>query len=240
MIITAMIPARMGSERLKYKNLRLLAGKPVINYAIEAAKAAKIFDSIFINSDEAIFNEIAKKNNIEFYLRPKKLGSSNTQSDEVVFDFLSNKKTDLLVWVNPIAPLQTGFEIKNAVDFMINNKFDTVITSKKEYFHSLCENNPINFKINEKFAKTQDLKPIQSLVYSLMMWNSQSFLQAYNTKGFGMLSGNIGFFEVNKKSAIKLSYEEDLEFCEAFLQTSKLKKVRYDPILEKYLNSHEK
>ena len=238
MKITAMIPARIGSERLKYKNLRLLAGKPVINYAIDAAKASKVFDDIFINSDEVIFDEIAKKNNVKFYLRPKNLGSSSTQSDEVVFDFLSNNKIDFLVWVNPISPLQTGFEIKKAVDYMISNKFDTVITSKKEYFHSLYENDPINFKINEKFAKTQDLKPIQSLVYSLMMWNSKSFLEAYNAKGFGMLSGKVGFFEVDKKSAIKLSYEEDLEFCEAFLQTNKFKKVKYDPILEKYLNSN--
>ena len=136
MKITAMIPARIGSERLKYKNLRILGGKPVINYAVEAAKNANIFDKIIINSDEIIFSEIAKKNNIDFYLRPKKLGSSSTQSDEVVFDFLSNNKTDLLVWVNPIAPLQTGVEIKNAINFLIKHKFDTVITSKKEYFHS--------------------------------------------------------------------------------------------------------
>ncbi len=240
MRITGMIPARIGSERLKYKNLRLLAGKPVINYAIEAAKTANIFDKIFINSDESIFGEIAKKNNIEFYLRPKKLGSSTTQSDEVVFDFLSNNNTDLLVWVNPIAPLQTGVEIKNALEFMIGNKFDTVITSKKEFFHSLYENKPINFKIDEKFAKTQDLIPVQSLVYSLMMWKAKSFLKTYNLKGFGMLSGKVGFFEVDKKSTIKLNYEEDLEFCEAFLQINQINKISYDPILEKYLNSHEK
>ena len=41
-----MIPARIGSERLKYKNLRILAGKPVIYYAIEAAKTANIFENI--------------------------------------------------------------------------------------------------------------------------------------------------------------------------------------------------
>jgi CMP-N-acetylneuraminic acid synthetase len=240
MKIVAMIPARIGSERLKYKNLRILAGKPVICYAIEAAKNANIFDKIIINSDENIFSEIAKQNNVDFYLRSKKLGSSNTQSDEVVFDFLSNNKTDLLVWVNPIAPLQTGVEIKNAINFLIKHKFDTVITSKKEYFHSLYENTPINFKIKEKFAKTQDLKPIQSLVYSLMMWNSKSFIKNYNSKGFGMLSGNVGFFEVDKKSTVKLNYEEDLEFCEAFLKINQTHEIKYHPILEKYLNSHEK
>ena len=47
------------------------------------------------------------------------------------------------------------------------------------------------------------------------------------------------FFEVDKKSTIKLNYEEDLEFCEAFLKTNQIHTIRYDPILEKYLNSHE-
>jgi len=240
MKIIAMIPARIGSERLKFKNLRLLAGKPVISYAIEAAKKAQIFDQIIVNSDELIFKEIAKRYNVDFYLRPKELGSSTTQSDEVVFDFLTNNMSDIIVWVNPIAPLQSGNEIIKAVNFMINNKLDTVITSKKESFHSLCDDVPLNFKIDEKFAKTQDLKPIQSLVYSLMMWNSKSFLKSYKSKGYGMLSGNVGFFEVDKKSTIKLNFEEDLEFCEAFLKVGKNTLEKYDTLLDEYLRFNEK
>ena len=51
-------------------------------------------------------------------------------------------------------------------------------------------------------------------------------------------------FDKNKvKDVAKLAMieidEEDLEFCEAFLKTNQTYKIRYDPILEKYLNSHE-
>ena len=49
-IIYAMIPARFGSTRLKMKNLALIAGKPMISYAITAAKEAGVFNKIFINS----------------------------------------------------------------------------------------------------------------------------------------------------------------------------------------------
>lgn len=233
-----MIPARIGSERLKYKNLRILAGKPVIQYAIDAAKDSKIFNDIFINSDAEIFREIAYKNNVKFYLRPKHLGSSNTQSDDVVLDFLMNNKTDLLVWVNPIAPLQTGVEIRNATNYMINKKFDTLITTKKEFFHSLLNNNPINFNFKEKFAKTQDLPPIESLVYSLMMWKSGSFISSYQKDGYAMLNGDVGFFEVDKKSTVKLNFEDDLRFCEALLKINNSNEIKYDPILQKYLNSN--
>ena len=234
-----MIPARIGSERLKYKNLRLLAGKPVISYAIEAAKSANIFNQVIVNSDEKIFEKIAFRYNADFYLRPKHLGSSNTQSDEVVFDFLSKNNADILVWVNPIAPLQNGNEINRAVNFMIDHNYDTVITSKSEKFHSLYDNAPLNFKIEEKFAKTQDLKPVKSLVYSLMMWSSKSFIKSYSTYGFAMLSGRVGFFEVSKKSTIKLNFEEDLKFCNAYLNVSKNIKAEYDPLLDEYLNFNE-
>jgi hypothetical protein len=56
--IVAMIPARIGSERLKKKNLALLNKKPLIYYAIHAAKKSKIFKEIYINSDDKVFKKI--------------------------------------------------------------------------------------------------------------------------------------------------------------------------------------
>ena len=80
MNIVAMVPARMGSERLKMKNLALLNGQPLISYAIEAAKASGVFDKVVLNSDGAVFQEVADRYEIEHYLRPNELGSSNTKS----------------------------------------------------------------------------------------------------------------------------------------------------------------
>ena len=48
--IVAMIPARLGSQRVKRKNLRLLQGKPLISYSVEAAEEAEVFDEIYITS----------------------------------------------------------------------------------------------------------------------------------------------------------------------------------------------
>ena len=55
--IIAMIPARIGSKRLKKKNLVLINNKPLINYAIDAAKKTKIFSKIVLNSDHKIFKK---------------------------------------------------------------------------------------------------------------------------------------------------------------------------------------
>ena len=85
----AIIPARYSRGKLlKWKNLILLKNKPLIYYAVKAAKDSKKFDKIYINSDSIIFKEIARRYNVDFYLRPQKLGKSDTKSDDVVFDFL--------------------------------------------------------------------------------------------------------------------------------------------------------
>ena len=55
---TAMIPARLGSTRLKMKNLALLNGKPLIYYAIKAAQDSNVFDRVVLNSDSEIFKKI--------------------------------------------------------------------------------------------------------------------------------------------------------------------------------------
>ena len=66
--IVCMIPARIGSDRLKRKNLILVNNKPIISYVIEVAKQTNKFNSIYLNSDHRIFKKIAKKNSIDFYL----------------------------------------------------------------------------------------------------------------------------------------------------------------------------
>ena len=127
--IYAMIPARIGSQRLKLKNLSFINKKPLIYYAIKAAKTAKIFNKIYVNSDDSLFSKIAKRYGVSFYKRPKKLGTSKTKSDSVDNDFINKfRESDILVWVNSTAPLQTGLEIKKNVNFFVKKKIVSVIT----------------------------------------------------------------------------------------------------------------
>ena len=61
-----MIPVRMGSKRIKNKNLRLLGNKPLVAYVIESAKKSGVFDEIYLNSESDIFREIANEYGINY------------------------------------------------------------------------------------------------------------------------------------------------------------------------------
>ena len=160
----AMIPARMGSNRLKYKNLALIENKPMIYYAIKAAKESECFDRIVINSDHLIFVEVAKRYKVDFYLREKKLGGSKIRSDDIVYDFMKNFNYKYFCWINPIAPLQTNEDIKKTISYFYKNKLDSLITTESKNVHVNYNSKSVNYKKNMKFALTQDLNPLKLLV----------------------------------------------------------------------------
>ena len=159
-LIYSMIPARIGSTRFKKKNLAILNGKPMIAYAIEASLKSNIFDKIIVNTDDVIFKNIVEKyKNVEFYIRPKYLGGSEIKSDDVVIDFIKKHPCDILVWQNPIAPLQDIQDIKGSVEFFLKNNLDALFTTKKEQVQAIYNNKPINFKLSDKFEQTQNGDP---------------------------------------------------------------------------------
>lgn len=232
--IIAMIPARIGSTRLKMKNLALIDGKPLIYYTIEAAKTSGVFKKIVLNSDNEIFAEIARRYDVEFYQRPAELGSSTTKSDTVVYDFMSKHPSDVLVWTNPTSPMQTGHEIKEVINHFVKEGIDTLITTKNEQVHCVYQDKPINFRMEEIFAQTQDLEPVQTFVYSIMMWRSRTFMATYEKRGHALLCGKVGYYPVSKKSTLIVKTEEDLLLADLIMRAEKQnngQKIEYDKLV---------
>lgn len=231
--IVAMIPARMGSTRLAMKNLALINGKPMIYYAIKAAKDARVFDRIVINSEDAVFAKIAKRYKVEFYRRPPQWATSTAKSDFVVYDFVRKNPCDIIAWVNPTSPLQTGEEVRGAVEYFIKKGLDSLITVKDEQVHCVYKDRPINFKTKEVFAQTQDLAPVRPFVYSVMMWRTGPFVREFERKGFAFFCGKVGYFPVGKLTGVIIKRQEDLMLADYLMRASlkrKSYKVRYDKL----------
>ena len=236
MNIVAMIPARIGSTRLKMKNLALINNKPMIYYSINKALEADIFNKVVINSDSQIFSTIAKKYGVEFYNRNKKLGSSTTKSDEVVLDFIdAYKEADIIVWLNPIAPFQKISEIKEAINYFKKNNLDSLITVENKKVHCNFNGSPVNYSPNEPFAQTQDLIPVQPFSYTIMMWRTDTFRKEYELNGHALFCGNFDVFPVSTLSSLIIKNEDDLKLADYIMQRYNDYNdylVRYDKIID--------
>ena len=149
--------------------------------------------------------------NVEFYKRPSYLGTSEARSDDVVYDFIKKFGGDIIAWVNPICPLMTSKTVERVIKDFIDNDYDSAITGRKIFSHTNVNNSPVNYDLNNKFAKTQDLNPIFLFSYSVMIWKTSSFLKKYEKDRSAFIFGNFGEIEVDFFSSLTVKYEHDLK-----------------------------
>lgn len=218
--IVAMVPARLGSKRIKNKNLRLLDGKPLVCYVIEKAKETSLFNEIYLNSEAEVFADIAKKLGIKFYKRKPELASNDATNDEFVYDFLKHVDCDILIQINPTSPLFTVEDIKNFVQVMIDNDYEALHAVREERIEAIFHGQPLNFNPFKKMPRSQDLEPILLHAGGLMGWKKSKYfgnMKKYNCATYGCDS-KIGYFKLHGFSRIDIDNEEDFKLVEVALQ----------------------
>ncbi|MDM1408181.1 acylneuraminate cytidylyltransferase family protein [Myroides sp. DF42-4-2] len=142
----AIIPARGGSKRLPGKNIKLLNGKPLIAYTIEAALACKYITKVVVTTDDIEIAKVAEKYGaLVPGLRPQELSNDTASSNEVIKYILNSQleKIDSCVLLQPTSPLRNGKHITEAIELFIKKDADAVISFTKEH-HPLHWNKFIN------------------------------------------------------------------------------------------------
>jgi len=135
--VLAIIPARGGSKGIPRKNIRLLAGKPLIAYSIETALKSRYIDRIIVSTEDEEIAKIAKIYGAEVIKRPKELARDETPTIDAVkhvLEFLKKKENyipDIIILLQPTSPLRSVEDIDNAVELFLNNDCEGII--------SLCE-----------------------------------------------------------------------------------------------------
>jgi CMP-N-acetylneuraminic acid synthetase len=127
--IIAMIPVRMGSQRLKRKNMQHLQGIPLVTHAIRKCIAAGCFDEIWVNSESIEFQAIALDEGAYFHNRPQQLGDNETTSEQFISEFLETKDCTHLVQVHSIAPLLSKNEISAFVEKFTSSDLDVLLSA---------------------------------------------------------------------------------------------------------------
>lgn len=127
MNITSIITARGGSKGIPRKNIKLLNGKPVIAYSIEASTSNNLIKNTFVTTEDKEIAEISKKFNAEVIKRPDELAQDNSTSVDVILhalDYLEDKSKlpDIFVLLQPTSPLRSSNDITNAIELFKENE----------------------------------------------------------------------------------------------------------------------
>lgn len=215
----AIIPARSGSKGVKDKNIREIAGKPLIAYTIEAALESKIFDEVMVSTDSVKYADIAKKYgaNVPF-LRSEETATDQASSWDMVKEVLDNyskngQMFDMFCLLQPTSPLRDSKDIKGAYELFCD-KASVAVVSVCEAEHSpiycgnLNEEKSLDSFIKESNGvRRQDAGKFYRLNGAIYMVN----LEAFYENSYLYRKGSYAYI-MNSIKSVDIDTELDLEY----------------------------
>ena len=136
--ILALIPARGGSKGVPCKNMKEIAGKPLIIWTIEEALKSQYLDKVVVSTDSKEIASISRKAGAKVpFIRPQKLASDSARGIDVVLHAINWHETqgenfDLLLLLQPTSPLRIVKDIENAIRLLFTKQAKAIV--------SVCEN----------------------------------------------------------------------------------------------------
>lgn len=214
--VIAIIPARGGSKGIPRKNIRTIAGKPMIAWTIEEAKKSKYLDRIIVSTDDKKTAEISRKYGAEVVMRPKELATDDSPVlDTIRYTMKKIKEKGVVVLLQPTSPLRTYKDIDGALSaFLCDKSYNSMISvceTSKSSFVSFEIQNPYIIPIFDwtYFGKQRHDIP---KTYQI---NGAIFIMRTD-KGF--FTDKTGYYIMPKERSIDIDDEFDFRIAEILLK----------------------
>jgi YrbI family 3-deoxy-D-manno-octulosonate 8-phosphate phosphatase len=130
--VLAVIPARGGSKGIPRKNLRLIAGKPLLGWTIEGARSARLVNRVVVSTDDVEIAAVARRYGAEVVDRPTQISGDRSSSESALLhalDQLHNEgyKPDVLVFLQCTSPLTAPEDIDGTIDALLSEQADSAL-----------------------------------------------------------------------------------------------------------------
>jgi CMP-N,N'-diacetyllegionaminic acid synthase len=217
-LVLAIIPARGGSKGVSRKNIREIAGKPLIAWTIEEAKKSKYIDRLILSSEDKEIINIAKSFGCEVpFIRPDHLALDSTPGmDPVLHAIRKLPKFDFVVVLQPTSPLRIAEDIDGCIEQLLKSASPSCVSvtepEKSPYWmFSLNDESKIEPVINQNdiIVRRQDLPSVYALNGAVYAAETNWLLEK---KSF--LTKETTAFIMPKNRSFDIDTEEDFLFCE--------------------------
>jgi CMP-N,N'-diacetyllegionaminic acid synthase len=223
--VIAVIPARGGSKSVPGKNIRSLAGKPLLAWTIDVAKQVTEIDRIVVSTDDSEIASTGRLNGAEIYSRPPHLATDEALVIDALKDLLQRlslegEAVEWVVLLEPTCPLRTAGDVRECLKVLSEGGYDSVATFKD------AELNP------HRAWRLVDGKP-QVFIEGAIPWlPRQQLPKAYQLNGAvyvfrasllaqetrSLLVGKLGAVLMPRERSQDIDDETDFVICEALLK----------------------
>jgi CMP-N,N'-diacetyllegionaminic acid synthase len=130
--VLGVVPARSGSKGIPDKNLRTLAGKPLLAYVAKAVEEANVIDRLVLTTDSESIAQLGRDYGFEVpFLRPASLAADDTPMLDTVQHAveeleIAGWRADIIVLLQPTSPLRKAKHIADAVGALVEDRADSI------------------------------------------------------------------------------------------------------------------
>lgn len=232
MDILAIIPARSGSKGVKNKNMRLLCGRPLMQYSIEAASKSTYITRISLSTDDESYADFGRELGIDVIIRPGQLALDGTPMKDVIDWHLNEYRKrgyepDAFVLLQPTSPLRTEKHIDDAIQLMIEDETSDAVVSVVEVPHNFLpmklmkeQDGKLSFFYNEgeKYTTRQEMEKLYAR-------NGAAIYATYTDtyyKTHSLYGTRCAAYIMNRRDSVDIDCEEDFELAEFYFSRRKM------------------
>lgn len=224
-MIFAITPARGGSKGIPRKNIKPMAGKPLLQYTVEAANACPLITRHVVNTEDAEIRAVAESLGVEVQGRPEDFWHDNTFQEVdrllqwAVADFESREgRVDIVVLLYPTAPLRPTQVITDCIDLVLNQGYDSALTLREDrsYLWRRTDDSasvePVNYDPKKRgpnqlegWNQWVENKAVYAMKRDLLMETGCR------------LGGRVGYVEMSRLESIDIDTPDDFALAEQLL-----------------------
>ncbi len=220
--IAALIPARGGSKGIPGKNIRMLNGKPLLTYTIEAALESKTAKDIFVSTDSEDIMRVAEAAGVRVISRPPEISHDTASTEAALIHGIEviNKnygwKPEYVLTLPPTSPLRKAETIRKFISSFIPvcNEYDAMLSlteSRGDYW--IKNNEDFSRLFPEAPRRRQDRKPLYLENSAMYITKTESLIAMKS-----ILGRKCTGFVISEIEAIDINEPLDLQWAEFILK----------------------
>jgi len=220
--LLALIPARGGSKGIPRKNLRLLCGKPLVAYSIEAARQTPGIERVVVSTDDAEIADVSRRYGAEVVWRPAEISGDSASSEAALLHALDELRDaegyepDLVVFLQATSPLRRVDDVRKAIDTLASEGADSLFSAcPVEGFvwrAGKTDLVPLNYDPAHRPRRQELQEEVleeNGSIYVFKPW----VLRTYGSR----LGGRIAVYRMSRLHSFQVDEPADLELVERLL-----------------------
>lgn len=216
----AFIPVRGGSKSIPLKNIKCIAGKPLVYWTVKAANDCECIDRVYVSTDSEIIKKTVESFELKKVIvvgRSEETASDTASTESAMLEFADQYEFDNIFLIQATSPLLEAEDLTGGYNLFCEKDVDSVFSAvKQKRFHWEIGNDgfarPMNYNIFHR-PRRQEFSGYYVENGAFFITTKQMLLQSRNR-----ISGHIKLYEMDEASYFEIDEPSDWSVIEALLK----------------------